>query len=171
MPYWMSSSRDKSLNLMLPFISLCYRLMLERTLVMYTVFRFPVRYNLSAILPKASASLLRTPIKLLTSSFRCSRSSWKFTFWDSSWALSIFAFFSSTSTNWFCRLTVSSSSSVASLFRFRPSWEVDPISRFEAGSFSFVVPADGKKCHEQNIVLLIQSTNFLLFVSIIKICF
>ena len=101
----------------------------------------PFYYNLSAILPSASASLLRTATRQSAWSFRCSLSNWKLVFWASSWSLNILPFLSKTSINWSCSLVVSSSPSAVNRFRFRPSWDVDAISGFEAGCLLLAGPA------------------------------
>ena len=108
---------------------------------MYNVLWPPPSYNLSAILPRASANLRRTATKLSPWSFRCSLSCWKLVFWASSWATSILPFLSKTSIKWYCRLLVSSSPSIAIIFLFLASWEAERITGFQVGCFSLVIAA------------------------------
>lgn len=132
------------------------------TLLLWSFF---LHYNLSAILPRAFASLSSTATMLLAVSFWCWRSSWKLMFWASSCSLSILPFFSNTSINWLCK--DSSSSSVGSRFRFRSPWDVEPISGFEAGCFSLLVPVKTKECmnkfkleFQEQVQIRISGTKF-----------
>lgn len=114
------------------------------SIYLYTGFAFPALsffqpcYNLSAILPRASASLLRTPIKLSVWSFLWSLSSWQLIFMASNWVFIILLFCSTISISWPCRLVTPPSGETR--FRFFPSRDVEPFSGFKAGCCSFGVP-------------------------------